>query len=217
MVDQDALNKALIQAFENNDMKSAHDAVESGADARCITPAHIPPREETDTYLEIMRYLFSNGTDVNNTDFGEGIIMTFAAYRRQLKYLQLFVDAGADVNLAQPANGVTGLHVAVQHNLPDVVQFFIDAGADANQACHADAPTSDPGHVYGETGLHFAAAGADREIIERLLAAGANKAAKSSRGETPLDYALSPTRPSPIRPKAPEGETRSEDVLQLLR
>ena len=217
MVDQDALNKRLVQAFESGDLQQVHDAVEAGADARCITPAHIPPREETDTYLAIMRYLFSKGTEVNNLTFDEGIIMTFAAYRRQLKYLRLFVDVGGDVNLAQPANGVTGLHVAVQHNLPDVVQFFIGAGADVNKACHADAATSDPGHVYGETALHFAAAGADKAVIELLLSAGANKGLESSRGETPLDYALSPDRPSPIRPKAPAGESRSEDILQLLR
>mgnify|MGYP001397023827 CR=1 FL=1 len=210
-------NRALIQAFENENLDQVRHAIERGADARVITPAHFPPRAETEAYIDILRYLFAQGTDVNNTAFGEGIAMTFAAYRRQLRYLQLFVDVGGDVNLAQPANGVTGLHVAVQHNLPDVVQFFIDAGANINQACYADAPTSDPGHVYGETALHFAAAGADKEIIEQLLLAGADKTALSSSGETPLQYALSPERPHPIRPKVPKGETRSEDILQLLR
>ena len=103
---------------------------------------------------------------------------------------------------AQPMNGVTGLHVAVQHNLPDVVRFFLDQGADVNQACHDDAPTPDPGHVYGETALHFAAAGADREIVEMLLAAGADRSARSSRGEPPQDYAR-------------RGE-RTEDVMRML-
>lgn len=203
MAEQETLNKALIQGFENADMNQVREAIGGGADARCITPAHIPPRAETESYLAIMRYLLSEGTDVNDVTFEEGIILTFAAYRRQLKYLQLFVDVGADVNLAQPANGVTGLHVAVQHNFPDVVQFFIDAGADVNQACHPDAATSDPGHVHGEMALHFAAASADKEVIDQLLAAGADKAAKSSRGESHLDYALSPERPSPTLKGAP--------------
>lgn len=65
--------------------------------------------------------------------------------------------------------------------------------------------------------LHFAAANADQGIIEMLLEAGADKSATSSKGETPLDYALSPARPLPVRSLAPEGESRSEDILQLLR
>ena len=203
--------------MEDGNLDHIRKTVDAGADAACITAAHIPPPEETDTYIEIMRYLFSMGTDVNYTGFDEGIMITFPAYRRQLKYLELLVESGADVNLAQPSNGVTALHIAVQHNLLDVVQFLLESGADVNQTCHDDAPTSDPGHVYGETALHFAAAGADKEIIEALLEAGADKSIKSSKGETPLDYAQSPARPSPIRSKTSEGGSRSEEILQLLR
>ena len=196
------LNATLIDAVENGDPATVYRAVELGADPTCITPAHIPPQQETDEHHEIMKYLFTVGTDVNFAGFDEGILMTFSAYRGQLRYLRLYLDAGADINLAQPMNGVTGLHVAVQHNLPDVVRFFLENGANVDQACHEDAPTTDPGHVYGETALHFAAAGADREIIEMLLAHGADRSAKSSRGETPLDYAV--------------RNHRSPDVQQLL-
>lgn len=202
MSDKADLNATLIDAVENGDTAMVYRAVELGADPACITPAHIPPQQETDEHHEIMRYLFSVGTDVNFAGFDEGILMTFSAYRGQLRYLRLYLDSGADINLAQPMNGVTGLHVAVQHNLPDVVRFFLENGASVDQACHEDAPTTDPGHVYGETALHFAAAGADREIIETLLAHGADRSAKSSRGETPLDYAV--------------RNGRSPDVRQLL-
>jgi hypothetical protein len=203
MANQNDLDNALIKAVQNWDMAAVRKAVEDGADAACVTPAEIPPEVETDTTLEIMRFLFSVGTDVNYRTFEEGILWTFSAYRRQLKTLQLYLDAGGDVNLAQEGNEVTGLHVAVSANFPDVVQFFLDAGAHVNQACHDDAPTSDPGHVYGETALHFAAARADQEIIEMLLAAGADKSARSSKGQTPLDYA--------------QQNDRSEDIFQLLR
>lgn len=196
------LNATLIDAVENGVPAKVHRAIELGADPACISPAHIPPRQETEEHYEIMKYLFTVGTDVNFAGFEEGILMTFSAYRGQLRYLQLYLEAGADINLAQPMNGVTGLHVAVQHNLPDVVRFFLENGAVVDQACHDDAPTSDPGHVYGETALHFAAAGADREIIEMLLTHGADRSAKSSRGETPLDYAVL--------------NRRTPDVLQLL-
>lgn len=203
MSDQADLNATLIDAVENGDPPQVYRAVELGADPACITPAHIPPQKETEAHFEIMRYLFAQGTDVNYAGFEEGILMTFSAYRGQLRYLRLYLDAGADINLAQPMNGVTGLHVAVQHNLPEVVRFFLERGANVDQACHDDAPTTDPGHVYGETALHFAAAGADRQIIEMLLAAGADRASRSSRGETPLDYAV--------------RNGRTQDVLQSLR
>ncbi|MDE2729504.1 MAG: ankyrin repeat domain-containing protein [Gemmatimonadota bacterium] len=202
MSDKKDLNATLIDAVENGYTAMVYRAVELGADPACITPAHIPPQQETDEHYEIMKYLFAVGTDVNFAGFDEGILMTFSAYRGQLRYLRLYLEAGADINLAQPMNDVTGLHVAVQHNLPDVVRFFLENGANVDQACHEDAPTTDPGHVYGETALHFAAAGADREIIEMLLVHGADQSAKSSRGETPLDYAV--------------RNRRSPDVLQLF-
>ncbi len=203
MYGKEDLNRSLIEAVENGDPAKVRKAIEMGADTACITPAHIPPQQETDEHYEIMRYLFARGTDVNFAGFDEGILMTFSAYRGQLRYLQLYLDAGADINLAQPMNGVTGLHVAVQHNLPDVARFFLDNGAIVNQACHDDAPTTDPGHVYGETALHFAAAGAGREIVEMLLAYGADPFAKSSKGETPLDYAV--------------RNARTEDIIRLLK
>lgn len=203
MSNLEELNRALIRAVEDGNFEGVREAVGQGADAACITPAHIPPQKETDEHYEIMRYLFARGTDVNFAGFEEGILMTFSAYRGQSRYLRLYLEAGADINLAQPMNGVTGLHVAVQHNLPEMVRFFLDHGAKVDQACHDDAPTTDPGHVYGETALHFAAAGADREIVQMLLAAGADRSAMSSRGESPLDYAVRKNRP--------------EDVLGLLR
>ncbi|MCY3556440.1 MAG: ankyrin repeat domain-containing protein [Gemmatimonadetes bacterium] len=203
MSDKADWNETLIDAVENGDLAKVYRAVERGADPACITPVHIPPQQETDEHHEIMRYLFSAGTDVNFAGFDEGILMTFSAYRGQLRYLRLYLEAGADINLAQPMNGVTGLHVAVQHNLPDVVRFFLENGANVDQSCHDDAPTPDPGHVYGETALHFAAAGADREVIEILLTHGADRSAKSSRGETPLDYAV--------------RNGRMPNVLQLLK
>ena len=203
MSNHEELNRALIRAVEDGDFEGVREAVGQGADAACITPAHIPPQRETDEHYEIMRYLFARGTDVNFAGFDDGILMTFSAYRGQLRYLRLYLEAGADINLAQPMNGVTGLHVAVQHNLSEIVRFFLDHGARVDQACHDDAPTPDPGHVYGETALHFAAAGADGEIVQMLLEAGADRSARSSRGESPLDYAIRNDRP--------------EEVLRLLR
>ena len=203
MADKIDLDNMLIQAVEHWDMAAVHTAVEDWADPACITPADIPPQVETDATVEIMRYLFSVGTDLNYRSFEEGILWTFSACRQQLNTRHLYFDAGGDVNLAQAGNEMAGLHVAVQHNLPGVVQFFLDASANVNQACHDDASSSDPRHVYGETALHFAAAKADKRIVEMVLSAGADKFVLSSRGHTPVDYA--------------QQNDRFEDILQLFR
>ncbi len=108
MSDQADLNATLIDAVENGDPTQVYRAVELGADPACITPAHIPPQKETEAHFEIMRYLFAQGTDVNYAGFEEGILMTFSAYRGQLRYLRLYLDAGADIKVF-PGRNAAGL------------------------------------------------------------------------------------------------------------
>ena len=129
----------------------------------------------------------------------------FSTGRRQLKYLQLYLDVGADINLASAVNGLTGLQCSAMGSDLDIVRFFVESGADINQQCHEDAPTSDndPARTCGEAALHFAAAYADKEIAEYLLEAGADKTLLSAKDETPLDYAKKRNRP--------------DEVLQLLQ
>lgn len=205
MAEQIDRNKAMIQAVKEVDLDGVRQLVEGGAEASCITAAVIPPMQETAEHEEIMRYLFTHGTDVNHNEFDEGTMLMFSAGRGQLKYLQLYLDVGADINLASAVNGLTGLQCGVQVNNLEVVRFFVQSGADVNQRCHEDAPTStdDPPRTYGETALHFAASYADKEIIELLLEAGADKALPSAKIETPLDYARKRDRP--------------DEILQLLR
>ena len=205
MSEQTDQNDALKLAVRDGDFGRVRRLIEVGADAACITAAIIPPKVETAEHGEIMRYLFAHGTDVNDNNFDEGTLLMFSAGRGQLKYLQLYLDAGADINLALAANGLTGLHSGVQVNNLEVVRFFIDAGANVNAKSHDDAPTSDddPPRTFGETPLHLAAAFADKGLIEFLLEAGADKGFLSSKGKTPLEYALERERP--------------EEILELLR
>ena len=104
MAEQADQNKALIQAVRDADLDVVRQLVEGGADASCITAAVIPPMQETTEYEEIMRYLFTHGTDINHNEFGEGTLLMFSAGRGQLKYLQLYLDVGADINLASAVN-----------------------------------------------------------------------------------------------------------------
>ena len=205
MSEQKDQNDTLKVAVREGDFDRVRQLIEAGADSGCITAAIIPPMVETAEHGEIMRYLFANGTDVNDNNFDEGTLLMFSAGRGQLKYLRLYLDAGADINLALAVNGLTGLHSATEVNNLEVVRFFIDAGANVNAKSHDDAPTSsdDPPRTYGETPLHFAAAFAGKGIIKLLLEAGADKGFLSAKGKTPLEYALERERP--------------EEILDLLR
>jgi ankyrin repeat protein len=49
--------------------------------------------------------------------------------------------------------------------------------------------------LWGEAPLHFAAAYGDEEMIQALLAAGADRTAANTHGETPLAYAGRHRRP----------------------
>ena len=102
------------------------------------------------------------------------------------------LKSGEDVNQTDK-NGVTPLHHAVRFRSPSAVRALLEHGARVNQACTRS----------GSTPLHRAVtstgapgtAGKQREaiqIVEILLAFGANPALKNKLGKTPAVYARNP-------------------------
>jgi len=59
------------------------------------------------------------------------------------------------------------------------------------------------GELWGECPLHIAAVRSDRNVIELLLNAGADKTIITSQGKTPFDYAVQ--------------YERSRDITKLLQ
>jgi ankyrin repeat protein len=92
---------------------------------------------------------------------------------------QVLIEAGADVN-ARSANSfsVLPLHSAVAGNHDAVVAVLIDAGADVNAT-----------QPRGWTPLLGAAKNGSLASVERLLAAGADPAARNDDGSSALDLA----------------------------
>jgi tankyrase len=95
---------------------------------------------------------------------------------------------GADIH-ATDKNGVTALHHAVRFRSPTAVKTLIERGASVNQVCRRNGST--PLHrAVTQTGAPGTAGRADaaKEIIEILLAAGADPSIANKLGKRPIDY-----------------------------
>jgi tankyrase len=98
------------------------------------------------------------------------------------------LKAGADVH-ATDKNGVTALHHAVRFRSPAAVKTLIEYGADVNRACRRNGST--PLHrAATQTGAPGTAGKgqAAHEIIQLLLAAGADPSKANKSGKKPADY-----------------------------
>jgi ankyrin repeat protein len=105
----------------------------------------------------------------------------------QRKRLLRVLKAGADVHEADK-NGVTALHHAVRFRSPAAVRTLIEYGADVNRACRRNGST--PLHrAATQTGAPGTAGKGDaaREIIQLLLAAGADPSKANKSGKKPAD------------------------------
>jgi tankyrase len=109
--------------------------------------------------------------------------------KEQRKRLIALLLSGADVHAADK-NGVTALHHAVRFRSPAAVKTLIEYGADVNRACRRSGST--PLHRAVTCSGAPSTAGMQteaREIIELLLAAGADASLRNKSGKTPADYA----------------------------
>src|SRR4051794_23581148 len=105
--------------------------------------------------------------------------------RRLVKALK----AGADVH-ATDKNGVTALHHAVRFRSLAAVATLIEFGANVNQACRRNGST--PLHrAVTQTGAPGTAGKSQeaREIVQLLVAAGADASIKNKLGKAAADYA----------------------------
>ena len=107
--------------------------------------------------------------------------LLFAARQGALACGALLLAAGANVNETAP-NGVSALVLAAHSGRGALAAFLLEHGADPNAA------------GAGYTALHAAVLRSDLDLIETLLAYGANPNAPllkgTSRSRSPLDWAL---------------------------
>jgi hypothetical protein len=153
--------------------------------------------------IEIIRLLLVAGADPNATanhrrsgplHYAADGYITGPAWdaERQVKTIQLLLDAGADIN-AQDQNGATPLHRAVRTRCAAAVRFLLQAGGDPTLK---NKPGSTPFHLAvqntgrGGSGAPVAIS-AQRQIIQELLSFGVSPKLKSGNGKTVLECAQS--------------------------
>ncbi|GMV83791.1 MAG: hypothetical protein AMXMBFR7_49750 [Planctomycetota bacterium] len=110
----------------------------------------------------------------------DGESLHHSAEQMHTDCLNALLAHGCDVNHRHYTAGNTALHFLISYTSLQGVTWLLEHGADPNVRCGKD----------GETALHAAARrGCNEKLLAKLLAHGANPAAKSKQGRTPLQLA----------------------------
>ncbi|NDJ63160.1 MAG: ankyrin repeat domain-containing protein [Chloroflexi bacterium] len=147
----------LMQAVTNNDLATARQLIEAGADvnepdsggnAPLITAAY-------QGHTDMTRLLLENGADVTAVDPGmKATALHAAAYAGRTEPARLLIQHGIDIDKQGPYNGYTALHDAIWQNNIDTAAVIIDAGANLTLTNH-----------NGQTPLDFARAKNAHQIV----------------------------------------------------
>lgn len=192
-------NRRLMAALQKGDLSEVKAAVEAGGDLDArMGPEHSYPIAllaaagepgQEGARIPLLRYVAEHVKDPGIHDRGMGAsLLMFAADVDDLETVQILVRRGADINYRTPARGgmggVNALWSAILygggHNLrlSKVAKFLIEHGADVNGA-----------DARGMTPLMSATLYGKAEVMEALLAHGADPSAKAPDGRTALDFA----------------------------
>jgi ankyrin repeat protein len=155
--------------------------------------------------------LTEKGIDVNTVAPDGATALLWAAQWDDVKSVRALIAAGADVNLANQY-GVTPLHMAATNGSLEMVQALLNAGATPSlaalsgetplmiaaktgrlgpvQALLAKGASPHTRDTYREqTALMWATSEGHHEVMDALIAAGAEVSARSRTGFTPIMFA----------------------------
>jgi ankyrin repeat protein len=155
----------LHYAVQRDDVEMVDALLKAGADAKAVnrygaTPLFVACQNGNAAIIE---RLLKAGADPNskNPD-GETALMT-AARTGKVDAVKLLLARGADAKAVEGWRGQTALMWAAAENHTEVAQTLIEAGADVNARSNG-----------GFTPLLFAVRAGKRDVVNALLAKGAN-------------------------------------------
>ncbi|HJQ37084.1 MAG TPA: M56 family metallopeptidase [Thermoanaerobaculia bacterium] len=117
-------------------------------------------------HADLVRYLIDRGADVNLASDGDGNPLINAAREGQLEIVQILLDAGADINTVVPGDENPIINAA-RYGHEYVVNLLITRGADVNVRAYEGNEV--------RTALKMAKRGGYKDIIDRLIGAGARE------------------------------------------
>ena len=138
--------------------------VEKGADSSIYTAASLGD-------IEKVKSLIKSGVSVNGDPRSSSTPLYWAVKNEHRDVAKLLIDKGADVSSAHL------LYYASMHGYRDMAEFFIEKGANVNSRYWEDTPS------------HYAVWGGHTDVLELLLAHGADANQKGQHGRSLLHLA----------------------------
>ena len=152
------------------------------ADAQGNLPLHYAA---ANGHAPIIRLLIDHGVALDATDMRGRTALQIATIAGAIDVMDLLLSHGANVN-ARAKTGETALHITTLLRKSVLADVLIRHHADLNiMATHTTSRGLDG------TPLHWAIQRGDRQMVDRLIAAGADMTLKNSRGLTPSRAAYS--------------------------
>lgn len=173
--------------------------------------------------VESAEILLTAGANVNDAAADRNSVLVTAAHAGHVAVLRLLLERGADPNAT--GAGYAALHAAALRGDRAMVEALIARGADVNRRITSGTPVrrigpqlAFTGALVGATPLLVAAVNLEVEVMQTLVAAGADVSTATKGGITPLlaivgigDRQLRLTRPKDFREEDEFSDLKRSD------
>ncbi len=188
--EQIQLNEELYQATKAGDCSAVEAFIKKGADLHLYegialhqhdndenTPLHVSAYHG---YLDIVKLLIASGSEVNFRNRRKQTPLHLAVLNGHVEVIKYLLDKGADINTVENEGG-SPISWAAYTGQSKIVKLLMKIGANVHGKDHVN-----------NSALHWAAYKGHTDIVELLVnSSSADPNEKNSRGETPLDCAVS--------------------------